>query len=234
MRSDHPVLWQSQRSGAYARALQQLQSAGRVYPCACTRREIADSRLSGSSAPVAPFNASSAPATGELVYPGTCRAGPAPGRTARALRVQVGSDPITWIDRRQGQRCSLLEQEVGDFVLRRADGLWAYQLAVVVDDAEQGITDIVRGDDLIDSTARQIYLQQLLGLHRPRYLHIPVVVAADGRKLSKQNGAQPLDLSQPLITLSRAAAHLGLNVPPLGNLSDWYTQAIACWRAATG
>lgn len=260
MRSDQPVLWQSQRSDAYARALQQLLNARQVYPCACSRREIADSRVGGSAAPfmgkfadrpfsgtstpavpasgpaapVVPASGPSAPATGELVYPGTCRAGLAPGRSARALRVRVGSQPIIWIDRRLGQRCAVLEQEVGDFVLRRADGLWAYQLAVVVDDAEQGVTDIVRGDDLIESTARQIYLQQLLGAQRPRYLHIPVVLAADGRKLSKQNGAQPLDLSQPLVTLSHAAAHLGLNISPVGNLSDWYAQAVACWRAVTG
>jgi len=221
MQSDQPVLWQCQRSDAYARALQQLLNAGQVYPCACSRREIADSRGGDSTAL----------ATGELVYPGTCRAGLAAGRSARALRVRVGSQPIIWIDRRWGQRRSVLEQEVGDFVLRRADGLWAYQLAVVVDDAAQGVTDIVRGDDLIESTARQIYLQQLLEVQRPRYLHIPVVLAGDGRKLSKQNGAQPLDLSQPLVTLSRAAAHLGLNISPVGNLSDWYAQAIARWRA---
>lgn len=220
MQSDQSVIWQRHRFDAYAQALERLRAAGHLYPCACTRREIADSNLGGTPAS----------GTGELVYPGTCRQGLAAGRSARALRVRVGAEAIVWADRRAGPQRSVLEREVGDFVLRRADGLWAYQLAVVVDDAEQGVTDIVRGADLMDSSARQIYLQQLLGYSRPRYLHIPVVLAADGRKLSKQNGAQALDLSQPIDTLNRAAIHLGLGVPPAANLADWMAKAVACWR----
>jgi glutamyl-Q tRNA(Asp) synthetase len=121
---------------------------------------------------------------------------------------------------------------VGDFVLRRADGLWAYQLAVVVDDAAQGVTDVVRGQDLADNTARQILLQQALGLPQPRYLHTPLVLGANSEKLSKQNGAQPLDLQQPLALLAQAGQVLGLDVatlPRTGSCADWLQQATAQW-----
>jgi glutamyl-Q tRNA(Asp) synthetase len=152
------------------------------------------------------------------VYPGTCRNG-LQGKTARAWRLNLQrviddlqlNNPTLWHDRRLGAQQQDVLQAVGDFVLRRADGLWAYQLAVVVDDAAQGITHVVRGQDLADNTARQILLQQALGLPTPRYLHTPLVLGADGEKLSKQNGAQALDLNDPLAALNAAAQVLGLD-----------------------
>jgi glutamyl-Q tRNA(Asp) synthetase len=181
--ADAPVLYQSTRHAAYQAAFDTLVSLGVVYPCACTRKEIADSAA-----------AQGEPARhAELVYPGTCRHGLAAGRTPRAWRVRVHGTPIQFIDRQLGSVEQNLANEVGDFVLKRADGQWAYQLAVVVDDAMQGITDVVRGDDLLGSTARQLFLQKLLRLPTPRYWHVPVVPAEDGFKLSKQNGATALD-----------------------------------------
>lgn len=200
MHWDGPVLVQSQRKQHYRDACERLGAL--VYPCACTRKEIADSRLGVA-------------ADGAAIYPGTCRHGLAPGRSARALRLRV-PDPgqpdecIRFKDRWLGWQSQHLASEAGDFVLHRADGFWAYQLAVVVDDAEQGVTHVVRGADLLDSTARQIYLQQLLGYATPSYLHVPLVRHSDGEKLSKQNGASALDLTQPLPTLLAAARFLGL------------------------
>jgi glutamyl-Q tRNA(Asp) synthetase len=150
-----------------------------MYWCGCTRREIADSSLGLA-------------ADGAQIYPGTCRSGIAPGKTARALRLRTTHEDIGFVDRVQGPQRQVLERDVGDFVLYRADGQYAYQLAVVVDDAEQGVTDVVRGADLLDSTPRQIYLQRLLGYPTPRYLHVPAAVNAAGEKLSKQTGAQPV------------------------------------------
>jgi glutamyl-Q tRNA(Asp) synthetase len=198
---------QSARTALYAAALQRLKTAGLAYPCACTRKEI-EGTLRGTG--VLPDR------HGERVYPGTCRAG-LNGRPARAWRLHteaLGSPEIDWTDRRLGPQRQNVAAAVGDFVLRRADGLWAYQLAVVVDDAEQGITDVVRGEDLADNTARQILLQRALGLPTPTYLHTPLVRAADGQKLSKQNGATALDTSRPLAALAQAARHLGLPDPP--------------------
>jgi glutamyl-Q tRNA(Asp) synthetase len=153
---------------------------------------------------------------GERIYPGTCRAG-LHGRPARAWRFHTearGLRRIEWTDRRLGPQQQDVAREVGDFVLRRADGLWAYQLAVTVDDAEQGITHVVRGEDLADNTARQILLQHALDLPTPIYLHTPLVRAADGQKLSKQNGAAALDTAQPLAALAQAARQLSLPDPP--------------------
>lgn len=167
-----PVLYQSARLDLYREAMQKLQP--HLYPCACTRKELEDSALA---------------IDGSRVYPGTCRGGLAPGKTGRALRVRTHAEPIRFADRVQGEISQSLEREVGDFVVQRADGQFAYQLAVVVDDAAQGVTDVVRGADLLDSTARQIYLQQLLGIATPRYLHLPVATNARGEKLSKQTRA---------------------------------------------
>ena len=234
---------QSARTALYAAALQRLRTAGLAYPCACTRKEI-EGTLRGTG--VLPDR------HGERVYPGTCRAG-LNGRPARAWRLHteaLGSPEIDWTDRRLGPQRQNVAAAVGDFVLRRADGLWAYQLAVVVDDAEQGITDVVRGEDLADNTARQILLQRALGLPAPRYLHVPVVRAADGQKLSKQNGAPALDTSHPVRTLREAARHLGLPDPPawssqaargasgcdplVGDALAWWTAAWGSqWPAAT-
>src|SRR6185436_14668207 len=173
---DGEVIFQSRRIALYEQA---LARPGDTYLCGCSRREIADSAVSLA-------------ADGAQVYPGTCRAGLAPGKTARALRVRIAGT-ISFQDRVQGSLHQDLEREVGDFVLRRADGQFAYQLAVVVDDAAQGITDVVRGADLLESTPRQIYLQRLLGYATPRYLHVPVAIDARGDKLSKHTGARPID-----------------------------------------
>ena len=207
---DEPPLRQSDRSALYEAALQQLVTSGHAYPCACTRKEI-----EGALAAAGVIHERH----GERVYPGTCRAG-LNGRPARAWRLHTqaqGSPRIEWNDRRLGPQQQDVAREVGDFVLQRADGLWAYQLAVVVDDAAQGVTDVVRGEDLADNTARQILLQRALGLPTPRYLHTPLVLAADGQKLSKQNGAAAVDTSNPrasLAALTQAARHLGLPDPP--------------------
>jgi glutamyl-Q tRNA(Asp) synthetase len=217
---DGPVLWQSQRGDAYAAALQSLGNQGWAYPCGCSRKEIESAQA------VARHSAA--------VYPGTCRQG-LKGKPARAWRLNVqavqaalGLPAIThWHDSRLGDQQQNVGQDVGDFVLRRADGLWAYQLAVVVDDAAQGITDVVRGQDLADNTARQIVLQRALGLPTPQYLHTPLVLGADGEKLSKQNGALALDLSDPLAALGQAAQVLGLPAQPAPH--NFLTQAQASW-----
>jgi glutamyl-Q tRNA(Asp) synthetase len=161
----------------------------------------------------------------EAPYPGTCRSG-LHGRPARGWRLRVPDGVVAWTDRRLGPQAQDVRREVGDFVLKRADGLWAYQLAVVVDDADQGITHVVRGEDLADNTPRQLVLQRALGLPQPAYLHTPLVLGADGEKLSKQNGAQPLDLSDPLAALNAAARVLGLPArqgAPAEALAAWVT-----------
>jgi glutamyl-Q tRNA(Asp) synthetase len=207
---DGAVVYQSARGELYRAALERLGQRGLTYPCSCTRKEIADSATyyaSGSAPALA--------ADGALIYPGTCRNGLAPGRAMRAIRVRTAGEPIRFVDRVQGERAQSVEREVGDFVLLRADGVFAYQLAVVVDDAEQGVTDVVRGADLLDSTARQMLLQRLLGVPAPRYAHVPVVVNAQGEKLSKQTDAAPLDPGRPDRDLRRALALLGHPPPPI-------------------
>jgi glutamyl-Q tRNA(Asp) synthetase len=194
MEWDGPVALQSARNDAYHAALHFLRQEGRVYPCACSRREIADSAVAGTEGPV---------------YPGTCRGGVAASRTARAQRLDTRGAAVEFDDALQGRIACRLEQEYGDFVLYRADGVYAYQLAVVVDDAEQGITDVVRGADLLGSTPRQIYLQELLGLPRVRYGHLPVAVNERGEKLSKQTFAAPVDAARPLSALVAALSFLG-------------------------
>ncbi|HBF50428.1 MAG TPA: tRNA glutamyl-Q(34) synthetase GluQRS [Massilia sp.] len=222
MVSDRDVVWQSRRKPLYEAAAEQLGQ--HAYPCGCNRREILDSRLG-----VAP--------DGAAIYPGTCRHGLAPGRGMRSLRLRVpdeGGDAITFTDRFMGTLTQRLASESGDFVLKRADGYWAYQLAVVVDDADQGVTDIVRGADLIDSTARQIYLQTLLGVPTPRYLHVPVVRNADGEKLSKQTGALavlPGDEPAAVQALLDSARFLGLHVNRPDSLASFWRAAIPAWSA---
>jgi glutamyl-Q tRNA(Asp) synthetase len=204
---DAPPVRQSDRAALYGSALQRLVTSDRAYPCACTRKEI-EGALHATGALHQRH--------GERIYPGTCRAG-LHGRPARAWRFHTearGLPRIEWTDRRLGPQQQDVAREVGDFVLRRADGLWAYQLAVTVDDAEQGITHVVRGEDLADNTARQILLQHALDLPTPIYLHTPLVRAADGQKLSKQNGAAALDTAQPLAALAQAARQLSLPDPP--------------------
>ena len=223
MQWDGDVVWQTRRKALYAAAAGQLE--GHVYPCGCTRREIADSQLG-----VAP--------DGAAIYPGTCRHGLAPGRSARTLRLRVpeqedAASLICFDDRWQGAMQTDLAIEAGDFVLKRADGFWAYQLAVVVDDAEQGVTDVVRGADLLDSTPRQIYLQSLLGLPVPRYLHVPVVNNELGEKLSKQTGALAILPAAPgdasiVRTLVDAAQFLGLPLEAQ-SAEDFWLLAVPAW-----
>jgi glutamyl-Q tRNA(Asp) synthetase len=197
---DAAPLYQSARSALYEAALQQLITQGRAYPCGCTRQDIALA-LAAAGHPRERH--------GELVYPGTCRHG-LQGKLARAWRFLTQAGTLTWTDRRLGAQSQDVQHQVGDFALRRADGLWAYQLAVVVDDAAQGVSHVVRGQDLADNTARQNQLQAALGLPTPHYLHTPLVLGANGEKLSKQNGAQALDLSDPLGALNAAATVLEL------------------------
>jgi len=220
---DEPPLWQSQRSALYQQALDALVARDQAYPCACARSDI-EAELQRLGRPK--------PRHGELVYPGTCREG-LHGRAARAWRLRTEHQPVRWIDRRLGAQAQDVQAEVGDFVLKRADGLFAYQLAVVVDDGAQGITHIVRGEDLADNTARQILLQRALGLPTPHYLHTPLVLGANGEKLSKQNGAQALDTREPLAALNAAAVVLGLQVHA-SLLADWLAQATRQWAARWG
>lgn len=214
---DGDVVYQSHRSEAYEAALNTLRSAGALYPCACTRKEIADSSLTGIEGPV---------------YPGTCRMGLTNGRAARAWRVRTDSSVIEFKDRVQGLQSSRLQQDVGDFVVRRADGPYAYQLACVVDDADQGINEVVRGADLLASTARQIHLQRLLGLPTPSYVHVPAAVNAHGEKLSKQTFAQALPRQNPVPLLWKALAFLGQNPQPVWSelrLDEFWQVARAQW-----
>ncbi|HET9820764.1 MAG TPA: tRNA glutamyl-Q(34) synthetase GluQRS [Burkholderiaceae bacterium] len=216
---------QSERSALYEAALARLVADDLAYPCGCTRREI-DTELAALGLP--------AQRGEERIYPGTCRAG-LHGKPARAWRLRCGDErhpvDVDWFDRRLGPQHQDVTHAVGDFVLRRADGPWAYQLAVVVDDAAQGITHVVRGEDLADNTARQIHLQRLLERPTPSYLHTPLVRDARGEKLSKSNGAPPLDTAAPLVALRDAAVALGLRVPDSSRVSGWLAQAVRAWRA---
>ena len=226
---DAPPLRQSDRGALYAQALERLHAAGLAYGCRCTRREIAQALQARGL---------DRERHGDLVYPGTCRPGgpqPVPWPEARAVRLLTCADDgrdtvIDWTDRRLGAQRQNVSQEVGDFVLRRADGLWAYQLAVVVDDAAQGVTDIVRGEDLADNTPRQILLRRHLGLPQPRHLHTPLVLAADGQKLSKQNGAVPVDTGRPAEVLAAAARALGLDLAEGLSADAVRTEALRQWR----
>ena len=236
---DGEILYQSRRSAAYEEALQHLKETGAAYPCCCTRKEIADSALHGIDGPV---------------YPGTCRNGVPAGREGRAWRVRTGLAPspltgegwgegenlkppfslhpslIEFDDALQGHVAQHLESEIGDFVVKRADGLFAYQLAVVVDDAFQGITHVVRGADLLHSTPRQIYLQRLLGFATPDYMHLPVAVNAQGEKLSKQTLAPALTTDDVSATLTAVLEFLRQQPP--AELRRGEPQALLDWAAA--
>ena len=227
---DETPVWQTQRTALYEAALQRLQALGLAYPCGCSRKDIdtALARLGHRHE-----------RHGERVYPGTCRDG-LHGKPARAWRFAtekfVSTQPgeLRWSDRRLGTQRQDVSREVGDFVLRRADGPWAYQLAVVVDDAEQGVTDVVRGEDLADNTARQILLQRALGLPTPSYLHTPLVRGADGDKLSKQNGATPIDTATPeaaLAAIGTAARVLGLGPATATSCAAALAGWVPEWRA---
>jgi glutamyl-Q tRNA(Asp) synthetase len=218
---DGPVVRQSERATLYRHQLDRLIGRGQAYACACTRRELLAARLG---------------AGGERIYPGTCRTGvPAAhaARKQRAWRVLVDNTTISHVDRLQGLRTQALHEDVGDFVVQRADGLYAYQLAVVVDDAKQGITDVVRGADLLASTPRQIHLQRLLGVTTPAYLHVPVAINAAGEKLSKQTHAPKLpdDPLEPLVAAWRFLQQPGPPRTPRTVAAFW-DHALANWAPA--
>jgi glutamyl-Q tRNA(Asp) synthetase len=225
---DGPVIRQSRCAGRHAAALDRLDRLGFLYGCACTRREIPDSGVPGADGPV---------------YPGTCRAGLPPGRTARSLRVRVDDGEISLLDRVQGHTRQRLDESAGDFIVRRADGLVAYQLAVVVDDGAERISHVVRGADLLDSTPRQVYLQRLLGLPEPEYLHLPVAVNATGEKLAKQTRAREVDPSQAGRILCDVLRFLNQRLPDGGDArpaellrwaaGHWDVSAIPASRAHT-
>jgi glutamyl-Q tRNA(Asp) synthetase len=224
--ADSEPTWQSQRTHLYETALTHLINKGWAYPCGCSRKEIEDIYVSQGQ-DIARHSAA--------IYPGTCRDG-LNGKPARAWRLNVQAvmealhlpQTLQWHDRRMGQQQQDVAREVGDFVLKRADGLWAYQLAVVVDDADQGITHVVRGEDLHDNTARQILLQKALGLPTPIYMHTPLVMGENGEKLSKQNGALALDLQDPLTVLNCAAEVLRLN-PCATSIEDALYEWTQAW-----
>lgn len=203
---DGPPVYQSQRSHLYQAALNQLIVKNQVFPCSCSRKDVA--------AAIAKANPLAKPKHGELVYPGTCRHG-------MTQSIAPNAQPA-WRFITSGEVAS----QIGDFVLKRADGCYTYQLAVVVDDALQGITHVVRGADLLDNTPRQIALQQALGYPAMQYLHTPLVMALDGEKLSKQNGAEALDTSKPLETLNAAAKLLNLTAQ-----ADRIDDALQVWTA---
>ena len=213
---DEPVVVQSTRHDAYTAALAQLDALGLVYACGCSRAEIAARARIGLDGPI---------------YPGTCRAGLAPGRRARSLRLRTTAAPIHFVDGIQGKQGHAVAESIGDFVLRRADGFYAYQLAVVVDDAWQGITQVVRGADLLLSTPRQIALQRALGLPTPSYAHIPLLRDAQGRKLSKSLAAAPVDAADPLPALRLAWRLLGQTpLDAVGSVREFWRCAAVHWR----
>ncbi|MEO8058890.1 MAG: tRNA glutamyl-Q(34) synthetase GluQRS [Burkholderiales bacterium] len=225
--ADEAPVWQSRRGGLYQAALDRLIGTAWAYPCGCTRNDIEQVLRSQGHARTRHH---------ELVYPGTCRGG-LHGKPARATRLLAAVSPsepnhavlVDWHDRRLGAQQQDLTNAVGDFVLKRADGLWAYQLAVVADDAAQGVTHVVRGEDLAHNTPRQIHLQRCLGHTTPAYLHAPLVLGPNGEKLSKQNGALALALEQPLLALREAGAVLGVCVDGT-NVAQWLAAAVEVWR----
>lgn len=234
---DAPPWYQSARQDRYLAAFRHLQAQGLIFGCGCTRREIAQAWRAWQAAP--PPDPASGPAGlppqthDETPYLGTCRHGLPPGRTARAWRFRVGDEVVRFDDRWLGPQRQHPARDCGDVVLRRADGVWAYQLAVVVDDAEAGITDIVRGADLLSSTGRQILLQRALGHPTPRYLHLPLLIGNNGQKLSKQNGAPAIDDSgriEPADILKDAANFLELKIPGTRDSASFLHTVIQQWH----
>ncbi len=214
LQSDEPVVHQSERGALYQAEFERLRAIGRVYGCACSRTEIEQAIVAQGLPPG--------------VYPGTCRNG-TDDRPVRAWRFRVPPGTVGFDDRAAGRFEQQLERDVGDFVVRRADHLWAYQLAVVVDDDAQRITDVVRGADLLDNTPRQIALQRALEAPMPAYLHVDVVVNERGEKLSKQTGARALDASDALGELERSARHLGLPRIGASSIDRFLASATAAW-----
>jgi glutamyl-Q tRNA(Asp) synthetase len=212
MHWDAPPIWQSQRLALYRSAFDALAAKHQVYGCACTRQELPP----------------------EGAYPGTCSHGLPPGRNARAWRLRVAPGLERFHDRWQGPQEQDVAAVTGDFIIKRADGLWAYQLVVVVDDGEQGITDIVRGADLLDSTARQRVLARQLGIAYPEVMHVPLLRDDAGRKLSKQNHAAAMDISQPVHTLNRAWQALGFDKVGAADVPAFWQAAQGQWARRYG
>jgi glutamyl-Q tRNA(Asp) synthetase len=216
---DETIMYQSQRHDAYHAALEELRQRDLTYPCTCSRKEIL-AQLGES---------------GLAVYPGTCRNGPAKPASQHAIRIVTQWQDYGFEDRVQGSFSHNVGETVGDFVLRRADGWFAYQLAVVIDDAEQGVTDVVRGSDLLDNTPRQIYLQQILAIKQPVYAHLPVAANKSGEKLSKQTFAQPLDDATAAVNIFKTLEFLGQNPPAelaTATLNDIWQWALQHWDLA--
>jgi glutamyl-Q tRNA(Asp) synthetase len=216
---DGEVIWQSQRTALYRQALEQLDSDGWLFACTCSRKLLAQTDTEQSG-----------------IYPGTCRSQSLPFAHEHAVRIRVPDIDVGFEDAVCGNYRQSLRNECGDFVIRRRDGLFAYQLAVVVDDALQGITEIVRGADLLASTPRQIFLQQCLGYPEPVYLHLPLLLDVHGRKLSKSEGAAALNPDRPVKSLLTALTHLGQK-PPAGlghaGIADIWQWALENWCADT-
>jgi glutamyl-Q tRNA(Asp) synthetase len=209
LKPDGPVLYQSSRINAYQNAVDKLLEKGLAYPCACSRKDLSKS---GN-------------------YPGTCRNGIPAGKTPRSIRFRIDADVCTFKDRLQGIVSESPARTGGDFVIRRADGLFAYQLAVVVDDHFQGITQVVRGADLLDSTNRQICLQKALGFITPDYMHLPIVISADGKKLSKRIRTDPVKLQRPSTAVEQALAFLGQDPPSGLSLNELWKWALDQWKS---
>jgi len=211
LQADEPPLYQSASAAQHRAALTRLLDAGHAFPCGCTRRDL--------------------PTSG--IYPGTCRNGLPPGRSARSIRFRIGDQPERFVDRIHGARSVDLTQECGDFVICRGDGLIAYQLAVVVDDLAAGITEVVRGADLLDSSARQQALYRALGAEPPQWVHLPLVVDRSGAKLSKSGGSDPVSTRSPATTLRLLLTALGHPPPSAArSLDALWAWAIANWDLA--
>ena len=227
MTSDEPVIWQSERSTQYQQALNALAKQNALYACRCSRSTVAQN-LARMGIDVTRHQ--------ETPYPGTCRNLDLSFTQGHSIRWQPPGQPLQWHDRRLGAQVQNVSEAVGDFVLKRQDGLWAYQLAVVVDDGWQGITHVVRGADLADNTPRQIALQRALGLATPVYFHTPLVMGENGEKLSKQNGAKALTLDNPaqvMNALNQAAITLGLQTQPGEDLPAALAAWVRHWQTLT-
>ncbi len=228
---DEEVSYQSTRNSIYANAVEQLTSAKHTYPCTCSRKDIQE--VLQNEQPNEQSNITKKESRSDLIYPRTCRSTPTTTNKAHAIRIKTDNLLISFEDSIQGDYGQRLETEIGDFIIRRSDGLYAYQLAVVVDDADQHITEVVRGTDLLDNTPRQLFLQQLLKLATPDYMHLPIAVNQQGDKLSKRTFAEALDLTNPVATLWRALDFLGQQPPDElreADLPSFWSWAIQNWN----
>jgi glutamyl-Q tRNA(Asp) synthetase len=210
MFADGTLLYQSSRTNAYQNAVRQLLEANRAYPCACSRKDL--------------------PASG--IYPGTCRNGIPAGKNPRAIRFRLDDSICEFDDPVQGQMSESPVNTCGDFVIKRADGLFAYQLAVVIDDKFQAVTQVVRGADLLDSTCRQIAIQKALGMEQPDYMHLPIAVSADGKKMSKRDQSDPVGHQDPAFAVRQALSFLGHQAPAGLSLEALWEWALEHWDSA--